>query len=214
MDKKSLSINEEILSQINLNNQDLNSAIKEQFDDDGVEFTNLCNQCGQDGINKMCKITIPFVRDLIIMSFSCNECGYRDTEIKGANGITPQGKMFRLYVNSQNDLKRNVFKSETASLQIPEIELEMCTGTLGAVFTTTQGIISKVLDHLRDKTPIYNSDDPYRDNKLQKVFDQLQAFHDGTKSFTLIIRDLIDSSFVSNVGEPNTDYNLQNRGRQ
>lgn len=37
----------------------------------------------------MCKITIPYVRDLIIMSFTCNECGYRDTEIKGANGITP-----------------------------------------------------------------------------------------------------------------------------
>ncbi|CAK75880.1 unnamed protein product (macronuclear) [Paramecium tetraurelia] len=209
MDKKNDDVTKEILQQINLNNQDLNSAVKEQFDNDGVEFSNHCNQCGQLGINKMCKITIPYVRDLIIMSFTCNECGYRDTEIKGANGITPQGKLFRLYVNSQQDLKRNVFKSETASLQIPEIELEMCTGTLGAVFTTTQGIVSKVLDHLRDKTPIYNCDDPYRDNKLQKVFDQLQAFHDGTQSFTLIIRDLIDSSFVSNVGEPDTDYNLQ-----
>lgn len=44
--------------------------------------------------------------------------------------------MFRLNVNSFADLKRNVFKSETSSLQIPEIELEMCTGSLGAVFTT------------------------------------------------------------------------------
>ena len=79
--------------------------------------------------------------------------------------------MFRLNVNSLNDLKRDVFKSETASLEIPEIELEMCTGTLGSVFTTIQGLIAKVLDHLRDKTPIYNGDDPYRDNKLQKVFD-------------------------------------------
>lgn len=86
-------------------------------------------------MNKMCKVTIPFVRDLLIMTFSCDHCGNRDTEVKGANGITPKGKMFVLNVTCEDDLKRDVFKSETASLRIPEIELEMCTGTLGGVFT-------------------------------------------------------------------------------
>lgn len=83
----------------------------------------------------MCKITIPYVRDLLIMTFTCDHCGNKDTEVKGANGITPLGKMFSLNVNNEQDLKRDVFKSETASLRIPEIELEMCTGTLGGVFT-------------------------------------------------------------------------------
>jgi zinc finger protein len=43
--------------------------------------------------------------------------------------------MYILNVASIADLKRDVFKSETASLRIPEIDLEMCTGTLGGVFT-------------------------------------------------------------------------------
>lgn len=49
----------------------------------------------------MCKITIPYVRDLLIMTFTCDHCGNKDTEVKGANGITPLGKMFSLNVNNE-----------------------------------------------------------------------------------------------------------------
>ena len=111
--------------------------------------------------------------------------------------------MFILNVASVADLKRDVFKSETASLRIPELDLEMCTGTLGGVFTNIQGLLVKILDHLKDKTPIYSSVDDYYSKKLQDIFDKIEAFENGDEKFTLIIRDLIDSSFVSSIGEPN-----------
>ena len=43
------------------------------------------------------------------------------------------------------DLKRDLFKSETAGLAIPEIELELACGTLGGVYTTVEGILEKIL---------------------------------------------------------------------
>lgn len=42
----------------------------------------------------------------------------------------------------------------------------MCTGTLGGVFTNVEGLIVKILDHLKDKTPIFNMNEGYYDKKL------------------------------------------------
>lgn len=41
----------------------------------------------------------------------------------------------------QADLKRDVFKSDTASLKIPEIELELGTGTMGGVYSNVEGLL-------------------------------------------------------------------------
>jgi zinc finger protein len=39
------------------------------------------------------------------------------------------------------DLKRDLFKSETAGISIPELELELAHGTLGGVYTTVEGVL-------------------------------------------------------------------------
>lgn len=47
-------------------------------------------------------------------------------------------------------MKRDLFKSDTASVLIPEFELELNHGTLGGVYTTIEGLFEKILDNLRD----------------------------------------------------------------
>jgi len=49
-----------------------------------------------------------------------------------------------LKVETEDDLKRDVFKSDTCVLRIPEIPLELGMGTLGGVYTTVEGLIEKV----------------------------------------------------------------------
>lgn len=88
------------------------------------------------------------------MSFLCPHCGAKDTEIKSGGEITPHGKIIKLKVESVQDLKRDLFKSETAGLEIPELELELSSGTLGGVYTTVEGILEKILVHLQDN--VYN----------------------------------------------------------
>jgi zinc finger protein len=36
------------------------------------------------------------------------------------------------------DLKRDVIKSDTASVEVPELELELSHGSLGGVYTTVR----------------------------------------------------------------------------
>lgn len=38
-----------------------------------------------------------------------------------------------------------MFKSETAGVSIPELDLELCHGTLGGVYTTVEGLLEKVI---------------------------------------------------------------------
>ena len=102
------------------------------------------------GENKMCSISIPHFKDIIIMAFNCSFCGNRDTEVKSGGSITPKGKKITLYVKDPIDIRRDVFKSETAGLYIPEIDLELSYGTLGGVYSTVEGLLSQILSHLRD----------------------------------------------------------------
>ncbi len=50
-------------------------------------------------------------------------------------------------VSTEEDLKRDLFKSESASLKIPEVELELEIGTRGGVYTTVEGLIEKAIDY-------------------------------------------------------------------
>lgn len=113
-------------------------------------FTGPCHVCHNEGNHKMCTISVPYFKDILIMSFECPHCGIKTTEVKTGGEVTPHGKIMKLKAKSENDLKRDVFKSETASLEIPEIELEMSYGTLGGVYTTVEGILDKMLKHLEE----------------------------------------------------------------
>ena len=45
-------------------------------------FPSPCYACGAAGECKMCIATIPFFKEIIIMAYSCEYCGYRSSEIK------------------------------------------------------------------------------------------------------------------------------------
>lgn len=103
----------------------------------------------------MCTIEIPYFKELIVMSFLCEFCGAHSTEVKAGGFITyfsllfnraisDNGKKITLTVTSDNELKRELFKSDSASMFIPEIDLELVSGTLGSVYSTTEGLLEKV----------------------------------------------------------------------
>ena len=62
--------------------------------------------------------------------------------------ISEKAKKITFRVEKTEDLERDVFKSESAILRIPELDLELLAGTLGGVFTTVEGLINQVFRHL------------------------------------------------------------------
>ena len=65
---------------------------------------------------------------MVIMSNACDTCGYRSSDIKAGGGVSEKGSNITLAVSEQDDLRRDVIKAESASISIPEADLEVTTG--------------------------------------------------------------------------------------
>jgi hypothetical protein len=106
-------------------------------------------------------------------------------------------------------LYRDVLKSDSAMVSIPELDLELGHGTLGGVFTTVEGLLMKIHKALQDNNPfaVGDSATQHHSNKAEqteikakfKVFlGKLEDFAKGVVlPFTLIVRDPLGNSFIS-----------------
>ncbi len=137
------------------------------------------------------------------MCFVCEFCGFKSTEIKSGGAISEMGQRITLKVMSESDLKRDLLKSTTASLRIPEVDLEVTAGTLGGTFTTVEGMIMQVVEQL-NTTPQCNfcgGDSGAVDTNLtpmQRFVDRLKALLELKAPFTLILDDPLANIYIQN----------------
>lgn len=169
---------------------DLNNNVKEE----AMRFQTFCFCCGAGGEAYSCICTIPFFKEIIINSFKCLECGYKCTDIKGGGGMSERATKFTLTVNSWNDLNRDIFKSETASICIPELEFETDSGSLGSMFTTVEGILEKIEGNIKNMP--FSQGDSNEANLLDVFCEKIRNLTKLEKPFTLIIDDPLSNSFI------------------
>ena len=113
-------------------------------------FPGHCPACGGEADQRMFPTTIPYFKEVIVMACSCDICGYRSSELKGGGRIPPKGRKIAVRVESRADLSRDVIKSDTASVAIPEVDLELTAGTLGGRVTTVEGLLQEIARSLRE----------------------------------------------------------------
>jgi hypothetical protein len=107
-------------------------------------------------------------RDVVIMSFECPACGYRNNEVQPANELAEKGVSllflslysslfslpssfffcqirFQLRVDPKDkdackaDLNRQIIKSEYATISVPEIQLEISVSRAGSASSSSSG---------------------------------------------------------------------------
>jgi len=153
---------QKLLEKITAQNIDFAKPLDEQIKSAGdeedvnksvLEFAQNCYSCNTPGSVKMCQCSIPYFKELIIMAFSCEACGYKSTEIKQGGGISEKATRLVFKVNEAKDLNRDVFKSDSCVLAIPEVDLILAPGTMGALYTTIEGLIVDIVDNLRKNNP-------------------------------------------------------------
>lgn len=192
--------------------------------DEVYSFPTTCSSCGRTLNTRMKKINIPHFKEIILMSTNCASCGYKDNEVKSATAISPLGTKLILKVNDKDDLSRDILKSETASLTIPDIDLHLNPGTLGGRFTTLEGLLTQVFEELDQKVfargdssvaakPSDPPDNPldlnpgdYSKSTMQMFLEKFQKIISGEKfPFTVILDDPISNSFIQNIFAPEED---------
>jgi zinc finger protein len=189
-----------------------------------MKFTTLCSNCYQPTETDMCVVDIPHFKEVIIMSMLCELCGYRSNEIKGGGGIPKFGNRITLCVKSMDDLAREVLKSDTAGIEIPEIELVLDEGGLDGLYTTIEGLINKIHGRLESANPFGSGDSTTKHHltndggsfsepihsRYREFLNQLKRMSAGEfLPFTIIISDPLSNSFVGPVPKDAVALSLQ-----
>ncbi|KAG1876640.1 zf-ZPR1-domain-containing protein [Suillus subalutaceus] len=184
----------------------------EGLNEEVFEFPGICSRCGRPLITRMKRVSIPYFKDTLIMSTNCDDCGYRDNEIKSGAAISEHGKKITLKVVDRDDLSRDILKSDTSGLSIPEIDLVLHPGTLGGRFTTLEGILDQVYEELTEK--VFNAGDSgvvdVDDRaEFQEFLRKLKQVKNAEIPFTLILDDPLANSHVQNLYAPDPDPNME-----
>ncbi|CCG22795.1 Zpr1 protein with putative zinc finger [Candida orthopsilosis Co 90-125] len=182
----------------------------ENLENEVQTFDATCSACYKPCSTHMKSVNIPHFKEVIIMSTVCDHCGYKSNEVKTGGEIPAKGKRIVLKITDPEDLARDILKSETCGLNIPELNLDLTPGTLGGRFTTIEGLLNQVSTELHTRVFTQTSDSMDEETKTRWVtfFAKLQDAIDGKIGFTIDMVDPLAASYIQNVYAPDNDPNM------
>lgn len=107
-------------------------------------------------------------------------------------------------MKTPKDLNRDIFKSNTASFSIPEIGLDMDSGSMASRYTTVEGLLMALGEELEKHNP-FGRGDSANDKKFLEFLKKLNDCREGNIPFTLILDDPADNCFIYNEFAPEDD---------
>lgn len=144
------------------------------------------------------------------MATVCDSCGHRTNEVKSGAGIEPRGVKIEITIINKEDFSRDILKSETCHMSIPELELEVGPATFGGRFSTVEGIIVAIRDQLSTSATLTGDS---ADNDIVKRMDNfilnLNKVLDGERQVTLILDDPAGNSYVQSLVDEGQDDRLK-----
>ncbi|XP_017378823.1 zinc finger protein ZPR1 isoform X2 [Cebus imitator] len=183
-----------------------------------TEIESLCMNCYRNGMTRLLLTKIPFFREIIVSSFSCEHCGWNNTEIQSAGRIQDQGVRYTLTVRALEDMNREVVKTDSATTRIPELDFEIPAFSQKGALTTVEGLITRAISGLEQDQPARRANKDATAERIDEFIVKLKELKQVTSPFTLIIDDPSGNSFVENPHAPQKDDALvithYNRTRQ
>ncbi|PZC71175.1 hypothetical protein B5X24_HaOG213937 [Helicoverpa armigera] len=171
--------------------------------DEVLQFRTNCPDCNAPCDTNMKMTNIPHFKEVVIMSTTCDYCGHRTNEVKSGGGIEDRGVRFEVRVAGKDDFSRDILKSETCSMEVPELELEVGGRALGGRFTTAEGILSATAAQLR-ACPGAGDAPSLSTDKLDKFIEKLEEVLRGERAVTIILDDPAGNSYVQSLADDPT----------
>lgn len=169
----------------------------------------FCVACEENGVTKLLLTKIPFYKEVIISSFYCEHCGYENNEVQSASPVQDQGIDIKVKVESKKDLDRQVIKTDSCKITIPELDFEIPAGSQKGVLTTIEGVLDRAIQGLEQDQVVRRAMDPRLADQIDEFVDKLKKLRSAETPFTLHIRDASGNSFVENLVAPKEDPALK-----
>ena len=72
-----------------------------------TEIESLCVNCQENGVTKLLLTRIPHYKEIILMSFNCQHCGYSNNEIQSGGVIQEKGLKVKVVMQQQLQRRRS-----------------------------------------------------------------------------------------------------------
>ncbi|OIW27497.1 zf-ZPR1-domain-containing protein [Coniochaeta ligniaria NRRL 30616] len=178
--------------------KDTNGEPVDDNDDERLveQIESLCMNCHKNGTTRLLLTAIPYFREIILMSFQCDECGFQNNEIQAANELQAKGARYELRLFDMADFERQVVKSDTATVKFIELDVEVPPGR--GQLTNIEGLLSTVIDDLESNQGARREQQPEVAAKVQDIIDKGRAMLAGTAfPFRVAIDDPAGNSFIA-----------------
>ncbi|KAI5864457.1 zinc finger protein zpr1 [Durotheca rogersii] len=160
------------------------------------EIESLCMNCHENGTTRMLLTSIPYFREVILMSFSCDKCGFSNSEIQSAGTIQPRGSSYLLRLTEMADFERQVVKSDTAVVKFIELDLEVPAGR--GQLTNVEGLLTTILDDLALGQDARREQAPQVYSRIDEIIQKGRAMLAGEAfPFRLSVDDPAGNSWIT-----------------
>lgn len=130
---------------------------------------------------------IPFYKELVISSFDCPHCDYKNNQLDPAIEIQPQGVRMSLKIENKDDLDRYVITTDYTCIKIQDLDFEIPSMSQRSQITTVEGVITKTINNLREQKIVMEQTQPEIATKMDYVIKGLISILDLSKPAPMVI---------------------------
>ncbi|CAH1408046.1 unnamed protein product [Nezara viridula] len=174
-----------------------------------LTFPTNCPTCASPTTTNMKLTKIPYFKEVVIMATNCDSCGHRTNEIKSGAGVEPRGVKIEVTVSSREDFSRDLLKSETCSVLIPELELEAGPFVVGGKFTTVEGLLTDLKTGLERNVLTRDTLQAEVSEALTRLAKRLDKVLATEEAVTLVLDDPAGNSYIQSLTAPDPDPRLK-----
>ena len=139
---------------------------------------------------------IPYFREVIIMSFSCEHCGFQNNEIQPAGAFQLKGVHYELRLTTMVDFERQVVKSDTATVKFIELDVEIPCGR--GQLTNVEGLLRSIVDDLESGQEDRKTTVPEVYSKIEEIVIKGKKMLAGEAfPFRVLLDDPAGNSFIT-----------------
>jgi len=162
------------------------------------------------------------------MNLLCDDCGFRSAEVNFGGEIQERGEKLTFTVTSPDDLNRQIIKSDSCSLFVPQLEFEIPASTQRGSISTMEGVFRTAADNLEQLQPerlrLGDVDNFHRCRQVIKNLrryageqqdDDISDDEENEEDkgsifpFQILLDDPAGNSFIENPYAPKPDPNLK-----
>lgn len=146
-------------------------------------------------MTRILPIKIPFFKDILLESFSCDHCGWKNNTVKSAGQIQEKGAKYTFRLDNAQDLQRQVVRNDTGVFRIETIDLEMPAAP--GQLTNLESMILKIKTDLEFDQPARKETSPEIFTALESIIQKLGGMLQGEGfPITVSLDDISGNSFI------------------